>query len=391
MKHIDYYRQIILGGGSASGGGGGITPTGTIQITENGQHDVTQYATADVNVPNPSAGTLELDYGELEFGQTVDETQDVTDKAEVHIAVFAKEPSGTLDISDNGTKDVTEYASVNVQVPNPSTGTKEISVTENGTITEDVTDFASVEITTNVAGSGGIKDYLEGTVTVIDDESVTELRDYALAGIYNDFTVHLPNVETVGLSAFATSYGLKNITLEKLVGGGGSIFKSCDDLASADLPEFVGDSSSTNSMFSGCSKLETVNLPKLERLEYSCFEGCSAIKKIKLPSLKYLMYGAFGTNKYRFPEALRVFDVLLDDGTKPSSFQATEVFNYSENLMVVIRTELGVASLNTSPVANETLTFYVPDALVESYKTATNWSKYAEQIHPLSEYVEPEV
>lgn len=36
----------------------GTTPTGTINITENGSHDVTNYATADVEVPQPSGKTV---------------------------------------------------------------------------------------------------------------------------------------------------------------------------------------------------------------------------------------------------------------------------------------------------------------------------------------------
>ena len=33
-------------------------------------------------------------------------------------------------------------------------------------------------------------------------------------------------------------------------------------------------------------------------------------------------------------------------------------------------------------------TIYVPDNLVEQYKTATNWSRHADKIKRLSEYVE---
>lgn len=57
---MDMFSYLL--GKSAGGGGGGITPTGTINITENGTVDVTNYASANVNVP--TGGAFEMVAGE---------------------------------------------------------------------------------------------------------------------------------------------------------------------------------------------------------------------------------------------------------------------------------------------------------------------------------------
>ena len=52
METKDFMLGFVAG---KAQGGGGSEPTGTVQITSNGTHNVKQYAYAEVNVQLPSA------------------------------------------------------------------------------------------------------------------------------------------------------------------------------------------------------------------------------------------------------------------------------------------------------------------------------------------------
>ena len=69
-------------------------------------------------------------------------------------------PSGTISITENGMVDVSQYANAEVNVSSsPNLQSKSVTYTENGTttITPDAgyDGLSSVDVTVNVAGSGG--------------------------------------------------------------------------------------------------------------------------------------------------------------------------------------------------------------------------------------------
>jgi hypothetical protein len=123
---------------------------------------------------------------------------------------------------------------------------------------------------------------------------------------------------------------------------------------------------------SGCSKLKSISVPKVSRLSGNTFTNCNGLTEIYLPALTYL-----GNMDFEGCSNLKKADIGGELGTvAAATFRSCKVFD----TLILRRTKVvgmaNVSAFASSPFASGGTggTVYVPSALIESYKTATNWS-----------------
>ncbi len=261
----------------------------------------------------------------------------------------------------------------------------------------------------------------------IDTENCTLIGDYAFQNCTSLAfdELNLPNLTTLGKNAFdgvkikklnlgkvttlpsadtsTQNYGDKSVLEEVVLGEGLTNIGLYGFYAYKVLTKCVVPTSVTkigNQAFLDCSSLENVgSLESITSIGDQAFNRCSALTKdFVLPNvttINRLAFSVSGVLSVEMPNVTTIGQdcfmncksmTRLDIGDKVTSISSSLCSGCSVLKSLVCRAATPPTIGNNIILNAPNAYIYVPDASVDAYKSATNWSTYADRIYPLSIY-----
>lgn len=260
-----------------------------------------------------------------------------------------------------------------------------LSVTENGTYTapNGVDGYSPIEVNVPIP-DGYIKP--NGTLNIDKNGTydVTEKASAVVSIPEREITLQNKTVETNGTYTADEGYdGLGQVTVNV---AGSTNTESEEVAALLGNTMTVLDNSLVTSLRTracqGATKLVTVNLPNVTSLGSYAFYSCSGLVTAKLPKLTSVSTQAFySCTKLEHADCGDLGNITA------------QTFNACPALTaLILRKTSGICTLsNANGVSNSgigkgTGYVYVPSALIDTYKTATNWSTFANQFRAIEDY-----
>lgn len=202
-----------------------------------------------------------------------------------------------------------------------------------------------------------------------------DIAVYAFRYCENLNTVTIPNAYKLNAYAFDGS-GIVSADFPKAYYIGQYAFQNCAELTSANFPNVT---TLDTYAFYNCSKLASISIPKVPTIGATAFYGCTSLTQFVGASVTKVNASAFS-----HCTGLETVDL-----PKCTSILANAFTGCSALTKLIIRTNSVCTYANTiagGDPQNENLKIYVPRSLVDSYKTATNWSRLADKFVALEDY-----
>ena len=313
--------------------------------------DIANVTNAKLGDINNTAQAQIVSINEVSYQNTKSGIEAVNAAARAQIGgietVANAQKKGITETAQGKIKDINNIATSQIDAINKTAQSQAQAIEKQGNeILEEITGqeiVNSLEEINNsmgdyIASNNPYYAYLEDRkIGTLLSTEITKVRNYGLIGRKSLIAIDLPKCTNVGSYAF----------------------QDCTALSNVNLPECVFVSMYA---FADCEKLQNVNIPKCTRINSNTFESCKFLKKIELNLVETISYEAFWN--CNLLECVKILNTI------------TVCALANKNALSGTKIESGNGYI------------YVPDNLIEQYKTATNWSVYANQIKPLSEYTE---
>ena len=192
----------------------------------------------------------------------------------------------------------------------------------------------------------------------------------SISGAYSN-----DRITTVGVCAFLGCFNLAAIDLPNVTQVKRNAFESCIYLQTINLPNVTNLGSSAFLR----TAIQQVNLPLVTTMEDGCFRQITNLASANLPLVTALPADAFRESTIRTADFGAVTNINRTAFTDCTKLETLIIRTSS----VCVISDISIA-LRGSKIASGTGYIYVPDNLVDSYKTATNWVALANQIKPIS-------
>ena len=158
----------------------------------------------------------------------------------------------------------------------------------------------------------------------------------------------------------------------------------CDQIIMRTVTEYKENRISTVGQYAfyGCTTLTEVDVPNVTSIGQYAFASCkNNVLFVRCPNATLA-----GSYQFRDASSLVVADILGFEGSSWDSF-----LNCTSLSALILRRESlcpmsGTNMVGNTPIAKGTGYVYIPRSLVDSYKSATNWSTYANQIRAIEDY-----
>ena len=294
------------------------------------------------------------------------------------------ETNGTLSVTENGTYDVKSKENVAVNVASSGEGlTLDDYMQQNSYEDRDDVFGKNPNIVTNCTN---IRDYqfYRTRVESIKANKLRVVSDNLCNNTYNLESFEAIEATQVRSNAFMSSRSLKKVVLPKVTFIMGNAFSSCTVLEEA---QFGALETISDYAFSNCG-IKNIDLSKVKTI-YSYAFSRSNIMSAKMPLVESMDSGVF-----QYCINLTMLDISNPEATKVPDIKGYNAFSSCTSMKaLILRSTSQMIKLTASgdnklppTVTDGTCFIYVPRTLLETYKTATNWSVYAEQFRALEDY-----